>query len=103
MVEEKLNKNGVIYYCQHIVKTVCWNPNSPHDVAILLKELQFRNINHQIDYDQDSREYTAYIWINEENHQLEKIAMIEYSYQDKCIFYAISMAVAKMVRYTIED
>jgi len=103
LAEEKLNRNGVIHYCQHMVNTVCWNPTSPQDVSILLKELQYRNINHQIDFDQESGEYIAYIWINKDNHQLEKEPLIEYSCQDKDIFYAISTAVAKMVRYTIED
>jgi len=102
-LEEELSEGGVKSYCRYLVDMAYWNPRSPHDVALLLKEIQSRNLSHQIDYDGDTQEYTAYVWVEQTNDQLEKSSIVEYSHQDKCLFYAISKATAKMVRYAIED
>lgn len=99
--EENLNNNGVVYYCRCFIDSILFSPRHPNDVQILLNTLRDREINHQIDFDPDTGYYTAHIWLNSADVDDEED--IEYSYENECPFFAISMVTALMTRYAIEE
>ena len=99
--EENLNINGVVYYCRCFIDSILFSPKHAYDVQVLMKALKDRGINHQIDFDPESGSYTAHIWL--ESADVDDEEDIEYSYENECPFFAISMVTALMTRYALEE